>query len=143
MLYLDTSFIAPLVLNEAASRSVERFLARQQPGTLAVSHWTRVDFASLIAREVRMKQFDQETGRAIIEEFEAIVDESCQVWQPGVADFELARDFVAHFESGLRGADALHLAVARNQGAEKLMTLDEGLLKAAKILKVPAARGIR
>jgi predicted nucleic acid-binding protein len=48
-----------------------------------------------------------------------------------------------HFETGLRGADALHLAIAKNQGAEKILTLDEGLLKAAKLLKVSAARGIR
>lgn len=143
VLYLDTSFVAPLVLNEATSQSVELFLSKQQPGTLAVSHWTRVEFASLIAREVRMKQFDKETGTAIIEEFETILDESCQVWNPAVADFELARDFVAHFDSGLRGADALHLAIAKNQGAEIILTLDEGLLKAAKLLKVSAARGIR
>ncbi|MEY3201313.1 MAG: ribonuclease VapC [Pseudomonadota bacterium] len=143
MFYLDTSFVAPLVLNEASSQSVELFLSRQQPGSLAVSHWTRVEFASLIAREVRMKQFDKETALGIIEEFEIILDESCQVWNPTVADYELARDFVAHFESGLRCADALHLAIAKNQRAEKILTLDERLLKAAKLLKVPATRGIR
>lgn len=143
VLYLDTSFVAPLVLNEATSQSVELFLSKQKPGSLAVSHWTRVEFASLIARAVRMKQFDKETGKTIIAELDALLEESCQVWSPSAADFALARDFVARFETGLRGADALHLAIAKNQGAEKILTLDEGLLKAAKLLKVSAARGIR
>ena len=142
VLYLDTSFVAPLVLNEPTSQSVELFLLKQPPGSLAVSDWTRVEFASLIARAVRMKQFDKATGKTIIAELDALLEESFQVWIPSAADFALARDFVAHFETGLQGADALHLAIAKNQGAEKILTLDEGLLKAAKLLKVSAARGI-
>ena len=54
MLYLDTSFVAPLVLNEDVSPQVEAFLAKQAAGSLAVSQWTRVEFCSLVAREVRM-----------------------------------------------------------------------------------------
>lgn len=41
VLYLDTSFIAPLVLNEDVSAQVEAFITRQPAGTLAVSHSNR------------------------------------------------------------------------------------------------------
>ena len=143
MLYLDTSFVAPLVLNEEVSSQVEAFLAKQPADSLAVSQWTRVEFSSLVAREVRMKHFSPQTAEAIIAEFEALVGESLQVWLPGAADYDLARTLLARFDSGLRGGDALHLAIAKNQGADKVMTLDEGLLKAAKLVKIPAARGIR
>ena len=143
MLYLDTSFIAPLVLNESASPLVEAFLAKQPAGSLAVSQWTRVEFCSLVAREVRMKHLSAQTAEAIILEFSALVAESCQVWLPDTADFDLARTLLARFDSGLRAGDALHLAIAKNQGAAKLMTLDDGLLKAARLLGIPAARGIR
>lgn len=143
MLYLDSSFVAPLVLNEDVSPEVEAFLAKQAAGSLAVSQWTRVEFCSLVAREVRMKHFSTQTAEAVIAEFEALVQESCQVWLPSAADYNLARTLLGRFDSGLRGGDALHLAIARNQGADKVLTLDEGLLKAAKLLKIQAARGIR
>lgn len=143
MLYLDTSFVAPLVLNEEVSPQVEAFLAKQAAGSLAVSQWTRVEFCSLVAREVRMKHFSTQTAEAVIAEFEALVQESCQVWLPSAADYGLARSLLARFDSGLRGGDALHLAISRNQGADKVLTLDESLLKAARFLKIPAARGIR
>lgn len=143
MLYLDTSFVAPLVLNEDTSSQIETYLAKQAAGTLAISQWTQLEFGSLVAREVRMKHFSTPTGKAIIAEFEALTQESCHVWLPSAADYELARIFVAHFDSGLRGGDALHLAIAKNQGADKILTLDINLLKAAKLLKIPATRGIR
>lgn len=143
MLYLDTSFVAPLVLNEDVSPQVEAFLEKQAPGSLAISQWTRVEFCSLMAREVRMKHLNPRTAESVIAEFEALVQESCQVWLPGAADYDLARSLLARFDTGLRAGDALHLAIARNQGAETILTLDEGLLKAARLLKIPAARGIR
>lgn len=143
MLYLDTSFVAPLVLNEDVSVEVEAFLAGQVAGSLAVSQWTRVEFCSLVAREVRMKHFSTHTAEAVIAEFEALVEESFQVWLPSAADYDLARTLLARFDSGLRGGDALHLAIARNQCAEKVLTLDAGLLKAARLLEIPAAHGVR
>lgn len=143
MLYLDTSFVAPLVLNEDVSPRVEAYLARQEAGSLAVSHWTRVEFCSLVAREVRMKHFSHRTADAVIAEFEAVVRESCQVWLPVAADYELARTLLATYESNLRGGDALHLAIARNRRAEKVLSLDVGLLKAARRLDIEATRGIR
>ncbi len=143
MLYLDTSFVVPLVLTEEARPRVEAYLARQGAGNLAVSHWTRVEFCSLVAREVRMKHFSRRTADAVIAEFEAIVRESFQVWLPVAANYELARTLLARYESSLRGGDALHLAIASNRRAEKVLTLDAGLLKAATRLDMAATRGIR
>ena len=143
MLYLDTSFVAPLVLNEDVSTQVEGFLTGQTPGSLAISQWTRVEFCSLVARQVRMKHFSARTAEKVLAEFDSVVDESLEVWLPSTADYDLARGLLARFHSGLRGGDALHLAIAANHEADTVLTLDEGLLRAARLLKIPAKRGIR
>lgn len=143
MRYFDTSFLAPLILEEATSARIESFFAKLAPGELAVSHWTRVEFASLIAREVRMRGLDEADALRAIAQFDELVAESFQVLVPAVADYELAKAFIQNFATRLRAGDALHLAIASNQGAERLYTLDEGLLAAARLLKVPASRGIK
>lgn len=143
MIYLDTSFLTPLFRTEPVSKQIEDFLAARSPGTLAISHWTRVEFASVMAREVRMKTLHAEAARKLIEGFDALVDESLHVLIPATADFDLARNFVVEFETQLRGPDALHLAIASNNGIEEILTLDDGLIYAARKLKLKARRGIR
>jgi predicted nucleic acid-binding protein len=86
MVYFDTSFLAPLLLEEATSVAVERCIAGLPVGTLAISHWTRVEFASLLAREVRMGGLDDPTAREVDAEFEAIVAESFVVLLPSARD---------------------------------------------------------
>jgi predicted nucleic acid-binding protein len=143
MLYFDTSFLAPLILEESTSGKVEACFAKLPAGRLYVSHWTRVEFASLIAREVRMGGLAEADALLAIGQFDELVADSFQVLAPSVADYELAKRYIQHFAAKLRAGDALHLAIASNQGAKTLYTLDEGLLNAAKLLKVHASRGIK
>lgn len=143
MLYFDTSFMAPLLLEEATSSKIEAFFGTCAAGELSLSHWTRVEFASLIAREVRMGGLTAGDARQVIAQFDELVADSFQVLVPTAADYELAKDYIQHFDSKLRAGDALHLAIARNHDAKMLYTLDQGLLDAAKLLKVQASRGIR
>jgi predicted nucleic acid-binding protein len=143
VIYLDTSFLTPLFREEAVSGKVDGFLATHADSTFAVSQWTRVEFASVVARDVRTKKLTGPLAMTLIEEFDALVSRSLHLWQPRAADFDLARRFVADFATKLRGPDALHLAIARNNGAEELLTLDEDLLFAARRLKIKAGRGIR
>ena len=141
--YLDTSFVAPLILEEATSEKIEAFLTKLPAGSLYVSHWTRVEFASFIAREVRMGGLLEADALMAIVQFDELVTESFQIVVPGVADYELAKGYVQHFSTKLRAGDALHLAIAHNHGAKTLYTLDEGLLHAAKVVKVRAESGIK
>lgn len=62
---------------------------------------------------------------------------------PATADFDLARNFVGDFATQLRGPDALHLAIASNNSMEEILTLDDGLIYAARKLELKARRGIR
>jgi predicted nucleic acid-binding protein len=143
MLYFDTSFLAPLILEESTSARIEAFFAKLAAGELYISHWTRVEFASLIAREVRMGGLAEADALLAIGQFDEMVAGSFQVLAPGAADYELAKAYVQHFDTGLRAGDALHLAIASNNGAKMFYTLDEGLLIAARLLKVNAKRGIK
>ncbi len=143
MIYLDTSFLAPLFREETASAKVADFLSRQAVGSLAVSKWAAVEFASLVSRDVRMGALTAGQGRRLIAEFDSMVATSLVVLIPSANDFDLAQEYVANFATQLRGPDALHLAVAHNNGVEFIATLDDGMLSAAKRLKIPARRVIR
>lgn len=143
MYYFDTSFLAPLILQEPTSIKVERFMTRLPAGELAISHWTRVEFSSLLAREVRMGSLDRQAARDADAQFETVVTESFVVLLPNADDFSLAKAYLGNYETGLRAGDALHLAIARNHGAKSIYSLDKTLLKAGKLLGVPASAGIR
>lgn len=143
MIYLDTSFLTPMFRVEPSSVGVTNFIARQAPGTLAVSKWACVEFASVVSRSVRMGGLSADAGRELIEIFNATIATSFAVLLPNSYDYDLAGDYVANFATHLRAPDALHLAVAHNNGVEFVATLDEGMLAAAKKLKIPARRVIR
>ncbi|MGA7487629.1 MAG: type II toxin-antitoxin system VapC family toxin [Xanthobacteraceae bacterium] len=142
MLYFDTSFLAPLILQEATSAKIERFVTGLPPGTLAISQLARVEFSSLLAREVRMGGLDVKAARDADAQFEAVVRESFIILLPGAADFDLAKEYLANFGTGLRAGDALHLAVAKNRNGEAIYSLDKTLLRAGKMLGLPVSTGI-
>ena len=137
MLYFDTSFLVPLVLAEATSSRVERFMARMPTGELAISHWTRVEFSSLLAREVRMGGLDGVAAQQADAALESVVQESFAVVSPEIDDFDLAKKYLGNHRTGLRAGDALHLAIAHNRLMDAVYTLDKTLLKAGKILGLP------
>jgi len=143
MIYLDTSFLTPLFREEATSDKIAAFISRQAAGTMAVSKWTAVEFASLVSRDVRMGSLTAAQGKQLISAFNSTVSAALEVFIPNSHDFDLAQEYVANFPTQLRGPDALHLAVAHNNGTEFIASLDEGMLSAAKKLKIPARRVIR
>jgi predicted nucleic acid-binding protein len=143
MFYLDTSFVAPLLVPEPASNVVDRFVAKLPPGSLAVSHWTRLEFSSLLGRRVRMRLLSRVEFKRVWEKFDSLLAEVFEVILPEADDYNRAEVFLAAPRAGLRAGDALHLAIAANHSAERLYTLDKGLLKAARALRVPASFGIQ
>lgn len=143
MLYFDTSFLVPLILPEATSEKIAAFVATLSPEAFAVSHWTLVEFSSLIAREVRMGCLDAGSAARADAQFEAMVNTSFTVLLPSADDFGLARHYLGRSETGLRAGDALHLAIADNHHAAAIYSLDKILLKAGKILQLPVRMGIR
>ena len=74
--------------------------------------------------------------------FEALAANSFRLLEPTVSDYVLAKTYIGNFSTGLRAADALHLAIAANNAAESIFTLDIGMLAAGVILGLPTSRGI-
>lgn len=143
MLYFDTSFLVPLILPEATSDKIAAFVRRLPAEEFTVSHWTRVEFSSLIAREVGIGGLDVQAAARADARFEAMVDESFSVLLPNAHDFALAKQYLGQFETRLRAGDALHLAVANNHRAAVIYSLDKILLRAGKLLDLPVSIGIR
>lgn len=134
MLYFDTSFIVPYILPEATSSRVQRLFVDQQTAELAISHWTRVEFASMLAREVRTGGMSEKAAHEADAQFEAVIASSFTILLPDRNDYDVSKHYLLQFESGLRSGDALHLAIAKNRGVQSFYTLDKTLLRAGKML---------
>ena len=143
MIYLDTSFVAPLVIAEEASDAVEAAVLKLKPGELTTSMWTQVELSSLVSRKVRMGELSASQSEAVRREFERVLGESFEMVLPTGADFVTASKYLEMPKTGLRAGDALHLAIAANHGARKILSLDRGFLEAGRRLKLPVSGGIR
>jgi predicted nucleic acid-binding protein len=141
MVYLDTSFIAPLVINEAASEAVEAKVLKLKFGELTTSLWTQIELASLVARKQRMGELSAAQADAVRTEFRTMLQESFRLLLPTAADFATGTRLLETPRTGLRTGDAFHLAIAANHGAQAIWSLDQGFVKAGKLLKLPVSSG--
>lgn len=142
MRYFDTSFLVPLILPEATSEPIADFFKTLPADTLAVSHWTRVEFASMLAREIRTGSLDATAAREAGSRFEAMIRESFVVLLPNSDDFERAKEWLERIETGLRAGDALHLAIAGNRAADAIYSLDKRMIAAGRMLDLPTRAGV-
>ena len=143
MVYLDTSFVAPLVIAENSSDAVEAFVLKVKPGELTTSMWTQVELYSLVSRKVRMGELSDSQAAVVRREFDRVLAESFEMLVPTAADFAAAAKYLESPRTGLRAGDALHLAIAANHRAKRILTLDQGFVEAGKLLKLPVTLGIK
>jgi predicted nucleic acid-binding protein len=139
--YFDTSFLAPLVRVEPSSHQVPSFIASLGGDILTTSHWTRVELSSLLARDARMGTLKPDAAAAADATFEDLLERTFSIVLPDANDFTQAKTFLADHSSGLRGGDALHLAIAKNRGARMIYTLDKRMIAAGKSLGLPVSTG--
>ena len=137
MIYLDTSFLAPFYISEA----IEAVLLDLPVHRLAISDWTRVEFASLLTRRVRMGELTQEVVEEVTKAFEADLAEAYMVFSVNREDFSLASEFLLRGNTGLRAGDALHLGIAYNRRTDNILSLDRGLIAVVKVLGINASSG--
>ena len=110
---------------------------------LAISHWTRVEFSSALASEVRISALSPKAAVKAEAEFAETAAESFVILLPTANDFDLAGEFLRRYETGLRAGDALHLAIASNNRATAVYSLDRGFLAAGRHLGMKVMTGIR
>jgi predicted nucleic acid-binding protein len=137
MIYLDTSVLVPLYVNEPGSPDARRLLASHSQSDLAISEWNRTEFVSAVGIRVRMHNLDSETARNIIETFYRLASRALTLLPVEAGDFGLANRYLEHFELGLRAGDALHLAIASNHGAE-VYSSDQVMQRCARRFDIKA-----
>lgn len=142
MLYLDTSVLVPLFVPEPESGSVRAWFDKQAGETLAISDWTLAEFASAMGIKVRDKGLKAEQAYKACALMEKLAADSLKVFTPTRSDYARATGHLGHHALGLRAGDALHLAIANNEDARCLYTLDRRLINAARKLKLKAASPI-
>lgn len=136
--YLDTCVLVSLFHNDAGYGAAEHWLACNQEAALWISHWVLLEFASATALRSRRHQLGAGRVTRIHGELEAFRRERLSLVEPSGADFEQAFGWLVQGEDlGLRGGDALHLAVAHRHGLE-MVSADQILVAAAAQLGVEA-----
>lgn len=123
MIYVDTSVWIALMTREAATDRVETwFASNTEP--LVSADWALTEFHSAIAIKTRRGQLTAEQAGEILDLFERLSTGGMTWVLVSRMAFRAAADLVDDFPSGLRGADALHLAVAQELGVQRFATLD-------------------
>jgi predicted nucleic acid-binding protein len=136
MLYLDTSVLVPLFIPEPESDRIQRWVERQAAELLYISEWTLTEFASALGLKVRTKHLQPDQARNAQKLLEKLATQSLHVHVPTRADHVQANVFLGEYALGLRAGDALHLAIAYNEAAEAVYSLDRIFVTAGRKLKI-------
>ena len=135
-LYLDTSAVAKLYLEESGSSKFRSFLENRVTSPV-VSTLTRLELRCLLSRRRRAGSIDFATEQLAAAKFENLVGTQTVVLFP-VEDSHVrsAIDLLATMPAHpLRTLDALHLAIARSLQADAIATADRTMGKAAAELR--------
>ena len=132
--YLDASAILPILVEEAASVTVDAFVSGLgEP--LVGSAFAAGETASAVSRLVRTGRVNANEARALLDSFDAWRTTSAIPAQLAPSDVEVADLYVRRFDLMLRMPDALHIAICRRE-RHVLVTLDRRMAEAARALGV-------
>lgn len=135
MVYVDTSALVALIVNEPGSAAVADWYEAVK-GELVSAAWCVTEFGSALALKQRTAQLDGDQARAAWVWFERLVANDVRLLPVETVDFHRAAMLTLDAASGIRAADALHLACAERSGARSLVTLDAVMAKNARRVKL-------
>ena len=135
--YLDTCLLVSLAFGDGGFPALEIWLEQAQSSSLWISQLVILELSDVLARSQR--RGDRSAGQVagmhlMLSEF---AKERLGLLEPRSPDFERACEWVKDSRSpALRGADALHLAIAQSHNLE-LITADQALVQAAQDRGIP------
>lgn len=136
-LYLDASVVVALVTRDAFTFRADSYLRAVAP-VLIVSDLAATEFASVVARRVRMKEISPSIAQATFAALDSWLLRSTERAETTAADVAAAAQALRRLDLPLRTADALNIAIAQRIGAT-LMTFDEKMAASARALGVDVA----
>lgn len=128
--YLDASVIVAAVTDEPHRLAVHSWMRAHQ-NHLAISSWVLTEVASALSikvRDLKLTEADKLTATGLVNRLRGAFFEHATVEE---AHFFAARQLADRHETGLRGGDALHVAIAADYNFI-LVTLDKGMAKGAR-----------
>lgn len=132
--YLDTSFIIALFSNDAFSVRAEQFLQAEEP-VLLISDFACAEFASAVAKRVRVGQFSRNDAQLALSNFDAWLPRAAQQMSITSADIKVAEAYLRRLDLTLRTLDAIHIAAVQRIGAT-LLTFDKKMAECAHALGI-------
>lgn len=135
--YPDASYLLSLLTNDDQTARAKLFLHRHKP-LLTISDFAAAEFASVLARRVRMGLLTKDEARAVFATFDAWTARFCKRTQIVPADIAAADAFLRRLDLPLRTPDSIHIATSQRIGAS-LATFDRKVSAAAERLGTPLA----
>lgn len=135
--YLDANVLIALFTNDALTARAETLLRAEKPVVL-VSDFAGAEFASAVARRMRMGEYTISDAQLIFTNFDAWTARAAQSIGVVAADVKTAEAFLRRLDLTLRTPDALHIAIAQRAGAT-LVTFDQKMAASARMLGTPVA----
>ena len=133
--YLDTSLLVSALTREATTERNLDWIVTHLGEGLAVSWWATTEFSSALSMKLRNGGIDLEGRADAILSYSELIAGEVSVLPLAGRHFRMAAQFSDPHTTGLRGSDALHLAVCADYGTE-LCTLDRRLAAAGPVLGV-------
>jgi uncharacterized protein len=128
--YLDTSILGSYYCPESLSAAANSAVA--SVAEAFISPLVEVEFCSLLSLKVRTGAMDRADASAVLAQFRVhVADGLYMLAEQGPREFELARTWLARFDTPLRTLDALHLATAF-ANRQEMITTDKIMGRAAR-----------
>ncbi len=131
MVYVDTSALVALIVNEPGSAGVAAWYQATK-SELVSAAWCVTEFGSALGMKQRTAHLDAVQAREAWERFERLVANDLRLLPVETADFHRAAMLTLDASSGIRAADALHLACAERAAARRIATLDSVMARNAE-----------
>ncbi len=96
---------------------------------------------SVFSRLVRMGELEKSAAKNLDRMVANVFEASFHIISPTREDFHLCENYLNSFDNTLRAGDALHLAIACNQGSDIIYSLDKGMLSAGAALGLTLSDG--
>ena len=135
--YLDASLVVALFINDLSTERAKAAMRRDWPAVI-VSDFAAAEFASAIARRVRMELLTLEEARGIFIAFDQWMGRAAQRVAIDSTDLLTATGFLRRLDLNLRAPDAINIAVSRRVGAQ-LATFDDRMGFSASVLGLELA----